>query len=774
MKKLSMLALLPSLAAAAPSIPAGSLDQVLRSYMLASGALLSADGRLTLGVASPGLDALSAPERDLPRILAGTGLEAARQPDGSYLLRASAPASAASLSAGEIESLQRLPEVVARADTSAPYDPVSRFAVKGGASLRDTPQALSIVDAAKIRERNLLGMGSLAEYVPGVQASQGEGNRDTVVFRGYASSADFYVNGLRDDVHYFRDLYNVDAVEVLKGPNAMALGRGGSGGAINRVVKQAQWRDIGEVNLLLGAWDQRRASIDVGNAVNPALAWRVNAVEENSGSFRDGAWLRRRGLNPTLAWRGGDTLVQVNYEYFRDRRSGDRGVPSYGGRPVASDPSTFFGDPGNSHNGIDVDALTLRLEHQLSPSARLSNQLHYARYDKYYVNVFAGGMDDVDTVRMLGYASATRRGNLYYQADLEVDVATGALRHRIGAGLELGRQRADNTRTTGYFDTLGADVRNLSVPLSHPTFHLPVSFRPLPTDADNTGTATNVSLYLQDQLTLSPQWQLLAGVRYEKLDVDFRDNRNALTLASRDHPLSPRLGLTYRPAPALSLYTSYSKGYSLRVGEQMSSLTVENQDLAPEEVRNTEIGAKWHEGGALSGSAAIYNLRRRNVVAADPLDATMTQLVEGQRGRGVELELTARVTSGWTLGAGYAWQRSWLTATQSATAQAGARMPHVPRQTLSLWSTHALRPGLEAALGVVARGGMYSSTSNRTVLPGYARLEASLAYQIDARNRLRISVENLLDRAYYISANSDNNISPGAPRSMRIGLTSRF
>jgi catecholate siderophore receptor len=774
MKRLSILALLPSLAAAAPSIPAGSLDQVLRNYMLASGALLSADGRLTLGVASSGLEALSAPERDLPRILAGTGLEAVRQPDGSYLLRAAASAPVASLSVGEVEALQRLPEVTARAETPAPYDVVSRFAVKGGASLRDTPQALSIVDAAQIRERKLLSMGDLTEYVPGVQASQGEGNRDTVVFRGYASSADFYVNGLRDDVHYFRDLYNIDTVEVLKGPNAMALGRGGSGGAINRVTKQAQWRDIGEVNLLLGSWEQRRASIDVGDAVNPALAWRLNAVEENSGSFRDGTWLRRRGLNPTLAWRDGDTLVRVNYEYFRDRRSGDRGVPSFGGRPVASDPSTFFGDPGNSHNGVDVDALTLRLEHQLSPSARFSNQLHYARYGKYYVNVFTGGMDDADTVRMLGYASETRRGNLYYQADLELDLATGALRHRVGAGLELGRQRADNARATAFFDTLGADVRNLTVPVSHPTFHLPVSFRPLPTDADNASTATNVSLYLQDQLTLSPQWQLLAGVRYEKLDVDFRDKRSALTLASRDHPLSPRLGLTYLPTPALSLYASYSKAYSLRVGEQMSSLTVDNQDLAPETVRNTEIGAKWHDGGALSGSAAVYSLRRGNVAVTDPLDATTTQLVEGQRGRGVELELTARMTRDWTLGVGYAWQRSWLTATQSATSQAGARMPHVPRQTLSLWSTHALRPGLEGALGVIAREGMYSSTSNRVILPGYARLEASLAYRIDARNHLRISVENLLDRAYYISANSDNNISPGAPRSIHIGLTSRF
>lgn len=771
---LALLATLPSLAAAAPSIAPGSLDQVLREYMLASGALLSADGRLTLGKASPGLDALSAPDRDLSRILAGTGLEAVRQPDGSYLLRAEATTAPAPQDAGGIAALQRLPEIVANADAQARYDAVSRFGVKGGAALRDTPQALTIVDASQIRERNLLGIGALLEYVPGVQASQGEGNRDSVVFRGHASGADFHVNGLRDDVHYFRDLYNVEAVEVLKGPNGMALGRGGAGGAINRVTKQAQWRDIGEAGLLLGAWRQRRATVDVGNAIDATLAWRLNAVGEDAGSFRDGAWLRRWGVNPALAWRDGDTLVQASYEHFHDRRSSDRGVPSFGGRPVRSDRSTFFGDPSVSHNGVDIDALTLRLERQLSPAVRFTGQLHYARYDKYYLNVFAGAMEDADTVRLQGYGSGAMRSNLAYQGELEIDVATGAIRHRLSAGLELGRERADNSRTTAYFDTLGPDVRSVRAPLSQPTIDLPVGFRASSTDADNASKAENVSLYLQDQLTLSPQWQLLAGLRYESLDVRLRDNRTGSTPASHDRPLSPRLGLVYRPLTALSLYASYSKAYAPRVGEQLGSLSVDNQGLAPETVRSGEIGAKWDDGAVLSGSVAVYRLRRGNVLVADPLDAARSVLAEGQRGEGVELELTARMTQGWKLGGGYAWQRSRLTATQSASAQAGAWMPHVPRQALSLWSSHTLRPGLEAALGLITRGGMYSSTSNRTVLPGYGRIDAAIAYRIDARNRLQVSVENLLDRDYYLSANNDNNISPGAPCSLRVGLISRF
>ncbi|MYM22731.1 TonB-dependent siderophore receptor [Duganella sp. FT135W] len=766
MKKLFVLALLPSLAAAAPVIPAGSLDQVLRAYMLSSGVLLSADGRLTQGVVSAGLADLSAPEHDLPRILDGTGLGAVRQPDGSYLLQA------AVASAPVAREPERLPEVVARADAITPHDTVSSFTVKGGAALRDTPQSISILAADQIRDRRLLSIDDLLVYVPGVQPSLGEGNRDNAVFRGYNSSADFYLNGMRDDVQYFRDFYNIETVEVLKGPNAMALGRGGSGGAINRVSKQAQWRDIGDADVLLGEWRQRRASVDVGAALNPQWAWRLNAVDEHSNSFRNGVWLARYGINPALAWRDGDgTLVQASYEHFRDHRTTDRGVPSYGGRPVASDTSTFFGDPVNSHNGVDIDSMTLRLEQRLAPTLQFTSQLHYAVYDKYYQNVFPGGMDDGGaTVRMLGYASATRRSNLFYQASLDATVG----QHRLSAGLELGRQRSDNARTTGYFDTLGTDVRFVSVPLGQPTFTLPVSFRASPTDTGNASTARNLSLYVQDQWTLSPQWQMVAGLRAEKLDVDLRDIRNGVQLASHDRPLSPRLGVIYRPAAQLSLYASFSQAYAARVGEQMASLTAGNQDLAPEVVRNQELGARWDDGDALSASVAVYQLRRANVLVADPVNTGDEELVDGQRGQGMELELSSRVNRDWTLSAGYAWQRSRLTATQNASSQAGAQMPHVPRQSLSLWSRHTLAPGLEGALGLIARSSMFSSTSNRVVLPGFARLDASVYYQIDQRNRLQFSLENLLDRAYYASSYNDNNISVGSPRAIRIGLSTRF
>lgn len=775
MRILALLAMLPAVAIAAPAIAPGELDHALRAYSVATGVLLGVEGRLTQGVQSPGLEVLSSPEEDLPRLLQGSGLEAVRRPDGSFALRPMPTPSRATVtpqSEAEQRAVEQLPAILSRADTH--LDTVSSFAIKGGAPLRDTPQAVSVVDAGMIRDRHLLSMDDLLVYVPGVQPSLGEGNRDNAVFRGYNSSADFFLNGMRDDVQYFRDFYNIETVEVVKGPNAMASGRGGSGGAVNRVSKQAQWRAIGDTDLLLGEWSQKRAAVDVGNAAGTQLAWRLNAVDEDSGSFRAGAWLKRYGVNPALAWRDADTLVQLNYEHFRDHRSTDRGVPSYNGRPVAADPSLFFGDPAHSDNAVNIDAVTTRLERQLAPALAFSSQLHFARYDKFYKNVFPGAVEEGGvTVRMLGYGSSTYRTNLFYQADLSATLQAGAVQHRMTAGLELGRQRADNSRTTGYFDTLGADVRFVSVPVTRPTFDLPVSFRPSATDGSNAATARNLSLYLQDQITLSPQWQLLAGVRAERLDVDFLDLRNGLQLASRDQPLSPRLGVIWHPAPAWSLYASRSQAYAARVGEQLASLTTTNQDLAPEVVRNTEIGARW-ERDQLLASLAIYQLKRSNVLLADAVNAGDNVLAEGQRGRGIELELAGRVSANWKISGGYAWQRSRLTANLSATAAAGAQMPHVPHQTLSLHSTHTLGAGWEASWGVIARSSMYSSSSNKVVLPGYARLDVALGWQVTPQNRLQLSVENVLNRPYYASSYNDNNISPGAPSALRLSLHTRF
>ncbi|HZX27005.1 MAG TPA: TonB-dependent receptor plug domain-containing protein, partial [Telluria sp.] len=191
----------------------------------------------------------------------------------------------------------------------------SATATKTDTPLLDTPQAVTVVTRALIDDQAMQSMADVIRYVPGVVPAQGEGNRDTAVFRGNSSTGDFFVDGMRDDVQYFRDLYNIDSVEALKGANAMIFGRGGSGGVLNRVTKTPQWTPRREAGLTLGAWDERRATLDVGSVLSPSAALRLNALAEDAGSYRDGAGLRRWGLNPTLALRaGGNTSVVLGYE----------------------------------------------------------------------------------------------------------------------------------------------------------------------------------------------------------------------------------------------------------------------------------------------------------------------------------------------------------------------------------------------------------------------------------------------------------------------------
>ena len=264
--------------------------------------------------------------------------------------------------------------------------------------MRDVPQAVSVVSSALIADQRMSSMADVTRYMPGVGFAQGEGNRDTPILRGNSTTADFFVDGVRDDVQYFRDVYNVERVEALKGPNAMIFGRGGVGGVINRVTRQADWGLSREAALQLGSWDDRRLTADLGRGVNDAVAVRGTGVYEKADSYRDDVDLERYGINPTVAVRlGPDTTLRGSYEYFHDERIADRGIPSFQGRPVETDSSTFFGDPDQSTSDATVHLLSAGLEHQFGPRVTLRNRLSYGDYDKFYQNVFPGAVNAAGT-----------------------------------------------------------------------------------------------------------------------------------------------------------------------------------------------------------------------------------------------------------------------------------------------------------------------------------------------------------------------------------------
>jgi catecholate siderophore receptor len=757
-------------------IAAAPLGQALRQFAGQAGILLSAEGSLTQGKRSGGLNASLSIPQGLQQLLAGTGLVAVQLPDGSYIVRL-APAPLRADLDGEGAGLQVLAPVTVQGASDAGYRRTSSSAVnRNDTALHDTPQAVSVVTSELIRDQDMRSLADAMRYMPGVGTAAGEGNRDTMVMRGNSSTSDFYLDGMRDDVQYYRDFYNIERVEAVKGPNALVFGHGGGGGVINRATKQPQWTNDKEATLSLGAWRNRRAALDVQQVVGAQVAVRINAMAENSGSFRQGVNARRSAVNPVVAWRlSPRTRVAASYEHFRDDRVTDRGVPSYRGRPFETDPSTFFGIAGSSPSWAYIDALGVTVEHDFASGALLRNRTRLADYDKLYQNAFPGPVSaDGESVTVLAYNSATKRRNLFNQTDVEWTVTAGGMQHRLTAGGELGRQTTDNLRNTGYFTSLGEDVTHIGLPTAHPVTDLPVTFRPSATDADNHGVADTAALYVQDQVRFSPHWQAMAGLRYERFAVDFLNRRNGARIARTDAPWSPRAALIYQLVPAVSLYASVSQSFLPRAGEQLASLTPSNAVFAPERFRNVELGARWEATPALSASAALYRLERSNVAVTDPNDTTRAMLVDGQRSEGLELEVNGKIQPGWSIAGGYAWQKAVLTATQSATALAGATVAHVPRHSLSLWNRYDLSPAWGAALGIIARSAVYASVSNTVALPGFTRVDGALYFKPQPRLQLQLNVENLFDKKYYASAHSNDNIAPGSPRALRMTALWRF
>lgn len=660
----------------------------------------------------------------------------------------------------------------------------TRTATRTHTPLRDVPQAVSVVSDELIRDQAMTGMADVVRYVPGVGMAQGEGHRDAPIFRGNVSTSDFFVDGVRDDLQYLRDLYNVDRVEVLKGPNSMIFGRGGAGGVINRVTRQANWNTHRMLDVQVGDYNRSRANIDIGQPVNDAATFRVAAMYEDSESFRDEFELERYGINPTVSLRlGENTLATFGYEYFRDERTTDRGVPSFQGEPLSTSRRAFFGDADKSDGFVRVESYNAVINHAFGNGITLRNSTRVGNYDKLYQNVYPGAVNAAGThVALLAYNSATERRNLFNQTDLSFDFDTGRLQHTLLTGFEFGRQETENLRINGVFPGVTSspcvaatapprvrtDAGCVAIGNANTTASVlfPLTF-PGP---DNSGVAKVAALYVQDQIRLGEHWQAILGARLDRFEVDFQP-RTGRALESKDDLFSPRVGLVYKPIEPVSVYASYSQAYVPRAGEQLNSLSLTTENLEPEKFINHELGAKWDILPTLSASAAVYRLDRTNVAVL--VTPTVSQLVKAQRSEGFELELSGDITQAWSVAGGYAYQDARITRAVPG-MPAGTRLAQVPRHSASLWNRYDFTPAWGVGLGVIYRGEVFATTSNTVQLPSFTRVDAAIFHRISPQLQLQVNVENLFDKTYYASAHSNDNIMPGAPRSVYLGARLTF
>jgi len=649
--------------------------------------------------------------------------------------------------------------------------PVIRSATKTPTPLVDVPQSVTVVTSELIKDQMMMSVGDAMRYIPGVTVHQGENNRDQIIVRGNSSSADFFVDGIRDDVQYYRDLYNLERVEALKGPNAMIFGRGGAGGVVNRVSKVAGFESSREFAFQAGMFDNRRMTAGFDQRLNGSVALRLDGMFEDSNSFRDYVSLERGGVTPTATILAGpNTSITLRYEYLNDTRTADRGITSYRGEPANVDRATYYGNPDLSHVDAAVNVASAAIEHRAGRYT-VRNQTSIGNYDRSYQNFVPGtATADGTQVALTAYNNATDRTNFFNQTNITSVVSTGRLRHTILIGGEVGLQLTDNFRNTGFFNNTTTSVL---VPFASPTIFTPVTFRQSATDADNHLTTNLAAAYAQDQLALSQHLQVVGGLRFDRFDLTYHNNRNGDTLDRPDNLLSPRAGLVYKPIAQVSVYSSYSVSYLPSSGDQFSSLTVITEQVKPEQFRNYEVGAKWDARSNLSFTSAVYRLDRTNTRSTDPNDPTRIVQTGSQRTNGFEIGLNGRVTPLWTIAGGYSYMDAFVTSATTAAA-AGAQVGQVPHHTLSFWNNYQFLPRLAAAIGVQRRSDMFATIDNTVVLPGYTRVDAAGFVTLARQLRLQVNVENLFDKTYYLNADSNTNISFGFPRAVRVGLTTNF
>jgi catecholate siderophore receptor len=725
-------------------IPAGPLSAALSAFQMVTGLKVTVDAALGQNLSSPGVVGVFTPAQALDHLSIGTGLTARQTALDTFSLE-----------------VWISPESVEVTATSTPYRAEgSATATKTLTPLRDIPQTLNVISRELLVDQGAQSVAAAMKNVPGVSIAQGEGNRDQIVLRGISTATDFFVNGIRDDQERFRDLYNVETLEVVHGPAAVLFGRGGGGGVVNLVTRSPLSGGASEAVLELGRYDHKRGSFQFEQQLSNRSGFRVSAMGEDSGGFRDGYFLHRYGVNPSFGAALGDsTTLTVAYEHLYDRRLADRGIPSQAGKPVDVNPSQFFGSTAQSFARSGVDSGTATVEHRFNRNLLFRNNFLVGRYDKFYQNVYAGSSVNASgTLTLAAYNHGIDRTNAFNQSDFIYNGRIARMEHTILFGVEMGHQLQDETRYTA------ANISNVPVDSSRRD----ADFLTATLAVDRDATSSVLAGYLQDQVALTRRWKAVLGLRRDRFTVKINDHRaGAPDLSRSDAETSPRAGVIYQPADTASIYASYS--YTFLPSGQNLGLAVNTAELKPENAKNYEVGAKLDLlEKRLNLSAAIFRLDRNNVKNTDPTNPQLLVLTGQQRTDGLSIASAGRLTSRWKVHAGYAYLNARIVR-DTASAPAGRKVGLVPASQATLWTTYELSKRWEVGGGTVSQSRQFTSFSNAVELPGFTRVDAAAYYRL-GRYRLALNSENVLNARFYPTAHNDNNISPASPRSLQLSL----
>lgn len=637
-------------------------------------------------------------------------------------------------------------------------------ATKIAAPLEDIPQTVDVVSGALIQAQRALSLQDVLRNVPGVGLASGDGQRDQVSIRGFTAIADQFVDGFRDDALYYRDLSNIEQVEVLKGPASVLYGRGSSGGLINRVTKKP---DVNLTGLALsyGGFDDKRLEFDLARTgLAPDVAGRLTGAIEGADGYRDQQFLDRKALAASASYAPtAQTRLLLQSDYLYDRRVMDLGIPAYQGRPVDVKPSTYYG----AANARKVDFVRSEvwsgaavLEHRFSDSLSLRNGLRYYEHQLDRNSTLPGSVNEMARTVSLNRSNLQRDERGWSdQLELTHEVVFVA-RHQLLYGLELSSQ----TKEAVTFSRTATATVDLFNPVN-PVLPLAIAGAP---SASTVGRFTGTAGYVQDLLSFGEHWKALVGVRYDRFRQK-TDQRLAgqADLSRTDTAWSPRVGLVWQPAEGQSYYVSWSR--SFQPSGEAFALAANNADIEPEETTNKEVGAKWSLlGGKLHATASLYELTRTGIKSSDPVTLTLIPIGE-QRTRGLELSGALDLGGGWHGTASYAYMDAKVTrsvARDAGQPVQGKRATLTPKNSANLWLSKDFDDRFGLGGGVSYVGDRFANPGNTVVLPSYVSLDL-MAWKRIGPVTWQVNIYNVTDERYIVSAHgtSPNLNVPGAPRS---------
>ncbi len=748
-------------------IAAGALETVLAAYQSASGVVLTLPADSIKSLSSPGVSGVYTAEQALQKLLSGSGVT----------FRFSAP-DAAALQVRLRESVEVTASV--RAVASPKYTE----------PLRDIPQTITVIPRSVIEEQNATTLRDVLRNVPGITIQAGEGGvpaGDNLTIRGFSARTDIFVDGVRDFGGYSRDPYNMEQVEVAKGPASSWAGRGSTGGSVNMVSKAPQAATSRAGAAGFGNESYKRFTADVNQPITAlsGAVFRLNGMfTDTDVARRDAVENRRWGLAPSIAFGlGSSTRGVVQYSHLDQDNTPDYGIPwvpagttgplaPYAGQAPPVESSNFYGLTTRDYEETRTDMVTASVEHDFNPRFTLRNQLRYGRNDRDSVItsprfVNASSPTQYELINRQLQSRDMTDTILSNQTSATTRFTTGRVEHALVSGLDLGVEGSTNYIRTGPT----APQANLFEPNPGDPYPGPITR----TGAVNDGQATSLGLYAFDTLHFGSKFEVTGGLRWDHFDVDFegRDAAGVVTPFDRtDELFSWRAGVVYKPKPNGSVYAGV--GTSFNPSAEGLSLAANNVALDPEETQSFEVGSKWDLlAGRLSLTGAIFRTEKTNARTPGVNPGDPPQVLEGEQNvDGIEFGAFGSLGNRATLFAGYAHMRGEVVASNTV-GETGGALAQTPENTFNLWLTLRLPKDATVGGGVQYMDSVYRNALNTLQAPSYWLFNATAAFPVTSKLTLRLNAYNLSDEEY-VDRVGGGHFVPGPGRYAMLTLDVKF